>query len=265
MGSATRSALSVTLAALGSGASASPALADELLSAGRVIGGSAQLRSMLTDPGISAEAKRSAVERLFGPRYSAQTVSLLSAAASSRWSSADDFLAGIEELGIRAAAGSAPAGVSLTDELFAFETAVRSNAELELAMSSTLGDSQPKVTLVRRLLADASPQTRAIVEHLVQQPRGRRIRELLRSAAQLVADQNGLAIATVRTAAPLSTDQLTRLANALSGKYGENLSLNQVIDPDLIGGLRIAVGDTIIDGSVATRLADLRLSLVGSR
>jgi F-type H+-transporting ATPase subunit delta len=190
-------------------------------------------------------------------------VALLAAMSAERWSTAGEFVAGVEELGIRALVVSAPKGISIERELFTFETAVRSNSELELAVSSKLGSGEAKTALVERLLDGASPQTRALVAHLVRSARGRRIGESLRNAAAVAADQGNLGIATVRTATALSGEQLSRLEKILSARYSRKLSINQVIDDTLIGGVRISVGDDVIDGSVATRLSDLRLSLVG--
>ena len=95
----------------------------------------------------------------------------------------------------------------------------------------------------------------------MQQPRGRRIGELIRTAAAIVADEAGLAVATVITAAPISDAQLERLRAGLSATYGRDLQLNQVIDPAIIGGIRVQIGDDVIDGSVSTRINDLRLRL----
>lgn len=262
MGSATREALGAVRAALG-GVAAKDGLtvAGDLFQAGRVIGGSAQLRSALADPAASPEDKKALIGRLFSS-MDASSTSLLAVVAASRWSTPDDLLAGIEETGIRAAAMSAAPGVSIEDELFAFGTAVGSNAELELAVGSKLGSPAAKAALVRSLLAKkASPQTLAIVEHLVQQPRGRRIGELLREAAAIVADQAEQSIATVTTAAPLTAAQLDRLAGALSAAHGRTLRINQIVDPAVIGGLRVQIGDDVIDGSIASRLSDLRIRL----
>jgi F-type H+-transporting ATPase subunit delta len=264
MGSATRGALAASRADLSSRGSADLATAEELFSAGRIIGGSAQLTSMLSDTSTDVSEKHAILTAVFGTNLGAPTLGLLDTVVSHRWSSTDDLLAGIEELGLRAAADSAPATVNIDAELFAFGTAVSSDPELELAVSSKLGTAQSKVALVDTLLATkVSPQTLTIVRHLMQQPRGRRIGELLRTAASIVADQSGLAVAMITRATPIRAVQLERLQKALAARFGRPLKFNLVVDAALIGGLRVQVGDTVIDDSVSSKLKDLRLQLAG--
>jgi F0F1-type ATP synthase delta subunit len=57
-------------------------------------------------------------------------------------------------------------------------------------------------------------------------------------------------------------NQATDRSVGLSKSAGRDLQLNLVIDPSIIGGLRVQIGDDVIDGSVATRLTELRLQLV---
>lgn len=264
MGSATRGALAASRAELSSRGSADLATAEELFSAGRIIGGSAQLTSMLSDTSTAVAEKHAILKAVFGTNLGEPTLGLLDTVVSHRWSSTDDLLAGIEELGLRAAADSAPATVNIDAELFAFGAAVSSDPELELAVSSKLGTAESKVALVDTLLSKkVSPQTLTIVRHLMQQPRGRRIGELLRTAATIVADQSGLAVATITSATPIRAVQLERLQKALAARFGRPLKFNLVVDAALIGGLRVQVGDTVIDDSVSSKLKDLRLQLAG--
>jgi F-type H+-transporting ATPase subunit delta len=194
--------------------------------------------------------------------YTGAARAVIESLASGRWSSEDDFVEALEELGIRALAASAPKSVSVDDELFAFSTAVSSSADLELALGSRLGLAEPKIALVARLLdGKASPQTLAILSALVAHPRGRRIDELVRYAATIVAEESGQKIATITVASELTAAQLTRLANALSAQYDTSVRINQVVDPSIIGGMRVQIGDEVIDGSIANRIADLRLRL----
>jgi F-type H+-transporting ATPase subunit delta len=262
MGSASRAALEAAVSALASAKGVTRASGEQLLSAGRDIAGSSQLRAVLVDPSVEPADKAKLVSRIFGGLDSA-AASLLDGMVASRWSNSDQLIDGIEQIGIRAIAGDAGAA-DIEAELFEFSRAVSSNNELELAVGSTLSDPQQKAELVDRLLAGkASAGTLAIVRHLVQSPRGRRIGQLLQSAAETVADASGGIVATVTAAAPLSSAQLTTLTKTLTAQYGREPRIDVRIDPSVIGGLRVQVGDDVIDGTVASRLAELRLQLAG--
>jgi F-type H+-transporting ATPase subunit delta len=264
MRSATREALASTRAVLADlGGAVDLAAGAEILAAGRAIAGAPQLLGLLSDPTADTVGKKAVVDRVFAGQSTA-TRAVLTAVAGSRWSSQQDLLAGIEDAGIRAVAATAPSDSSIEAELFAFETAVRSDADLELALGTKLGSPAEKGALVERLLASkASAQTIAILSHLVQQPRGRRIGELVRDASRIVADQAGKLVATVITAAPLSDGQAARVARGIAERYGKEISVNQVVDPAVVGGVRVQVGGDVIDGTVSTRLSELRLQLAG--
>lgn len=260
MGSATRQALGASTAALSSIGTADTATGEQLLAAGRVIGDSAPLLVALADPSAAAADKVAIIDSVFSSTTPA-TRSLLATIASNRWSSEHDLLAAVEELGFRVLARSAK-GSRIEDELFAFGQIVGTDPDLELAVSSKLGSGADKSALVRRLLTGkASEQTVAIVDHLVQQPRGRRIAALLRQAASIVVDEAGLAVATVTSATPIDDKQLGRIAAALSKANGRDVRINHVVDRSIVGGIRVQIGDEVIDGSVATKLNDLRLQL----
>ena len=169
----------------------------------------------------------------------------------------------IEELAIRAAAlGAGDADVE--GELFQFSRTVAANPELELALGSRLGDAAAKGALVDKLLAGrANAATVLIVSELVQQPRERRVRALLSRALKIVADQRGRTVATVRVATALDAAQQGRLAAALGAKYGNDVTLNVVVDPTVLGGVRVEIGDDVIDATVSSRINDLRQRLAG--
>lgn len=262
MGSASRAALEAATSALASAKGVTRGTGEQLLSAGRDIAGSTQLRALLADPSVDTAEKTSLIGSIFSSLDPA-AASLLGSLVGARWSNSDQLIDGIEQIGIRAIATSS-AGADIEGELFAFSRAVSSDPDLELAVGSKLGDPAGKAALVDTLLTGkADAGTLSIVRHLVQTPRGRRIGELLALAASIVADASGGIVANVTAAAPLSAAQLSSLAATLKAQYGREPRIAVSVDPSVIGGLRVQVGDDVIDGTIASRLSELRLQLAG--
>ena len=261
MGSATREAIAAANATLAKQGKVDLASGEQLLAAALVVSGSHELRAALADDTAKDSDRKSIIDAVFG-KYTTSAKAILESLSTSRWSGEDDLVAGIEELGIRALAASAAEELSIDDELFEFGVAVTSNSELELALGSKLGGVDGKVALVDSLVGSkASAQTVAILKALLAQPRGRRIAELIRYAATIVADEAGNGIATVTVAAPLDDEQRMRLESALSTQYGRDIRLNVIVDPVILGGIRVQVGSEVIDGTISNRIADLRLRL----
>ena len=262
MGSATTQALAASAAALSAEAGITIDTAAELFGAARLIGETSALGGALADSAAPAEARAGVVAAVFATA-SAPTKAVLSRAVSERWSSAADLVDGIEDLAIRAAA-IAESGADIEGELFSFSRVVADNPELELALGSRLGDDAAKGALVERLLGGkANAATTLIVASLVRHPRERRVRQLLSRATRIVSSQHERIVATVHSASPLTEAQRSRLLGTLQSRYGSKVSLNEVLDPAVVGGLRIQVADDVIDGSISARLADLRQKLAG--
>jgi F-type H+-transporting ATPase subunit delta len=66
------------------------------------------------------------------------------------------------------------------------------------------------------------------------------------------------AVAEIRSAVPLDESTLERLVAVLTRVTGKDLEVKAIVDPDLVGGVVARVGDVVIDGSVARRLAEMR-------
>lgn len=259
MGSATRTALAGARQVLASTPGLDRAAGGQLLAAARLIGSSHGLQSALfAADGTAATAMR---DRVFA-ELSAPARSVLESALSASWSSSGELIAGIEELGIRALALTADDADAVARELDAVGQLVATSAELELALSGTRGTPESRGALVDRLLdGRTSPEARTIMSHLVRQPRGRRIGELVRTGAELVADAVGKGFATVTVAKSLTDTQLAEVAQTVREQYSRDHLLVQVVDPSVLGGARIQVGHEVIDGSIAARLTDLTLQL----
>lgn len=262
MGSATTQALAATTTALRAASGVDLDVARELFAAARALGDSSPLSGAIADAAADPAARRKVVGAVFGA-FKPATVSVLDVAAGQRWSSPADLVTGIEELAIRAAA-TASADVDVEGELFGVARTVAANPELELALGSRLGDASAKGALIEKLLnGRASDATTLVVSSLVQQPRDRRVRALLSWAMRLVADQRGRTVATVYSAIALGDQQRGRLQALLAQRTGGDVTLNVVIDPTVVGGIRVELGDEIIDATISSRLSDLRQRLAG--
>ncbi|MGI6878941.1 F0F1 ATP synthase subunit delta [Microbacterium sp. gxy059] len=260
MGSATTQALKASADALAQ-ATVDLDTARELFAAARAAGGSSALSGALADQTADAPARAALVGRVFGS-LSPAAQRVLAAVAEQRWSNAADLVRGIEELAIRAAS-KADQG-DLESELFQVTRLIAQNPELELALGARLGDASKKGDLVATLLGGrVSAGSEVVVSSLVQQPGERRVRAALQHAIRVVADERGRAVATVHTAAPLTDAQRDRLRAALTARHGSEVTVNEVVDSSVVGGIRVQIADEVIDGSISSRLSDLRTRLAG--
>ena len=114
------------------------------------------------------------------------------------------------------------------------------------------------VLLENRIL----PATSRLVEQSLTGTH-RTVAAALATYQQVAASVHGQRVATVRVAHPLSDADRQRLTDALSRQYDRQIHLNVVVDPDVLGGIKVEVGDDVIDGTVANRLDDARRSLAG--
>ena len=234
--------------------------ARDLFRASRAIERSPQVLSSLADPVSTPDSRAALAERVLG-QLGAPAVSIVAHLARQRWSEPSDILGAIDEAAVRIAVRSA-GSTDVAGEIASFERVVASDARLELALGGLQGSADEKAVLVQRLLAGkASDAALAILDHLVRAPRGRRVGQRLRSAAAQVASASGRSLATVTTAREIRAEQLDRLRTGLERQYGRTLQVQQIVDPAVLGGLRVSIGDDVIDGTVRSKLTDLRLKL----
>jgi F-type H+-transporting ATPase subunit delta len=116
--------------------------------------------------------------------------------------------------------------------------------------------------VVRDLLADrARPATLRLVSYALASSRGRGLVSLLDWLVERAAAERGLRVADVRAAVDLDEDQRARLTTGLSRLIGRQVEVRVTVDPTVIGGVRILLGNTVIDGTVQHRLDQLRARL----
>jgi F-type H+-transporting ATPase subunit delta len=244
-------------------------VADELLAVARVLVSEPRLRRLLSDFTAPAEARTGLVDSLFGGKVSDTTGEVLHALAEARWSNPTDLVDAAELLGVQAALAAAEAHGELAtveDELFRFGRVVSGDPEL----AATLGDSsalpERRESLAEDLLAGKAHRvTTTLAKLAVRGLGGRGFETGLDRLVELAAEARSRSVAHVTVAAPLTDEQERALAETLERTYGRPMSLQVEVDPELIGGARVRVGDDLYDGSVARRLAEARNALAKSR
>lgn len=147
-------------------------------------------------------------------------------------------------------------------QLREFTQAVQGNDELRTALSNNLLPAATRGQIVDDLLAGkASDTVRALVGMVVSAGRGAELGEIVDSFAQRAASASGNRVAVVRSAVALTDDQKSRLAQALTASTGAPVELENIVDPDVIGGAVTTIGDTVIDGSLRTKLNQMHEAL----
>ncbi|MBQ1092430.1 F0F1 ATP synthase subunit delta [Streptomyces sp. B93] len=243
------------------------ALADELAAVTALLDREVSLRRVLTDPAQSGEAKADLVQRLLGGQIGGETADLVSGMVRARWSQSRDLVDALEELADTAdltAAQRAGTLDDVEDELFRFGRIVSSNTGLRAALTDRKATASAKGELLRSLLGGrAASATERLVTRLVTAPRGRSLEAGLESLSKLAADRRDRMVAVVTSAVPLSDVQKQRLGAALAKLYGRRMHLNLEVDPAVVGGIRVQVGDEVINGSLADRIEDAERRLAG--
>lgn len=236
----------------------SPALAAELFAVADLLAETAPLRNALADPTMPDDRRRELATGVLAGRVSAAATAVAGEAAKLRWGSASGLTAALERQGVRALLGYAQAAGKLDaveDELFRFSRAVAADPRLRQALDDRTAPAAVRAQLVRDLLAlKAEPATVELAQRAAISG-GRSIEATLADYLKLAAAARQRAIATVTVARAMTAAQRERLRAALVAQLGREVNLQVIVDPAVLGGARVQVGDEVIEGTVAGRLA----------
>jgi F-type H+-transporting ATPase subunit delta len=147
----------------------------------------------------------------------------------------------------------------VSDELFRLARVIEANDELRNALEDQRMPAARRQQIIEDLLdGKASPVTSSLVSLVVANGRVRELTDIVDRLVALSASRTNRQIAEVRSAVELTDDQKDRLAEALKVSTGLDVEVVVVVDPSVMGGLVTQIGDTVIDGSVRSRLSQLR-------
>ena len=235
------------------------ALAGDLADVVDVLNREHVLRKHLGEPSDDAESKKRLVDAVFGSSVREDTAALLRTAATGRWSQTSDLTLAIERLARFALLIAAERGSSIDDvedELFRLGRLLVAQPRLSALLSDQNAPVDGRVSLLDSVIdGKVDPTTKALVGQTVRLLRGQSAASAVSDLAELAAARRGETVAHVIAAVDPSPEQDERIASVLGRIYGRDISTQIEIDPELLGGLRIAIGDEVIDADVATKLA----------
>jgi F-type H+-transporting ATPase subunit delta len=149
------------------------------------------------------------------------------------------------------------------DELDQVITLLVKQPKIDEIMASGMIANDKKVEMVDRVFAGrVTPIFLNFLKVVASHGRGGFLRAIRRAVRDLLDQQQGRVRVQVTTAMPLDEGLTERIQNQLRGMLGGEPVLARKVDPDLIGGLVFRVGDTVYDGSVATRLAQVKNQMI---
>ncbi|WP_172191278.1 ATP synthase F1 subunit delta [Actinomyces faecalis] len=225
-----------------------------------------RLTGPLTDPGREPADKAALARRLFEGKVDDRVVELFQALVHGRWSRPADLVTALHDLGIAAVLAGARSGGTVGDveqELFAVTEVITSNRELRQALEpSRRTTTDDRVRLAHSLFASRlSAPAMSLLTWCVRHRAQGGVPRNLRRVTELAAAIQSRVIADVVTAVPMTVAQEERLTAILRRRLGSDVELNTMVDPAVVGGVKITAGDIVFDSTVSSSIHDLRTAL----
>ncbi|MGZ8179401.1 F0F1 ATP synthase subunit B/delta [Williamsia sp. SKLECPSW1] len=216
------------------------------------------LRKHLGEPSDDAESKRRLVDAVFGSSVREETQALLRTAAVGRWSETADLTQALERLArfaLLVVADRASTIDDVEDELFRLGRLLVAEPRVSALLSDQNASIEGRLSLLDSVIdGKVDPTTEALVAQTVRLLRGQSAASAVSDLAELAAARRGETVAHIIAAIEPTDSQRERIAGVLGRIYGREISTQIEVDPDLLGGLRVAIGDEVIDADVATKL-----------
>jgi F-type H+-transporting ATPase subunit delta len=240
------------------------ALPGDLFAVVDALDSSVTLRRALTDPGTAEQGRQQLAHTLLDGKVSKVAVQVVAEAVGMRWAGGRVLAAALERQAVRAQLMAAERQGNLEeteDELFRFARVVESTPRVRDALSDRAIDLAGRRQLVEDLLAGRATDTTTVLAKRAVGARERTFAHTMEGFVALAAEQKNRVVATVRVAKPLTSEQRSRLQAALRKQVGRDVVVQEVLDEGVLGGVRVELGDEIIEGTVAGRLESARRQL----
>lgn len=237
-------------------------IGNELFTITKVLDDSIQLERALTDPSRPVADKVAVLKELLGDNAHPMTMEIMTDLVSRRWSRARDIANAVEDFGVDAMmyyADATDATLQVSIELSELHSALLNLPVVRAKLYDYQATSEARVKLFREVFSGKTLNkvTMRLAEHATCNLRRRRYLETIQWLINKFSRHMGESMVTVTTATPLKREQIKRLVEVYSAKVGRQVHINSVVDPTVLGGMRIQVGDEVTDNTVVAQLQNL--------
>ena len=237
-------------------------IGNELFTITKVLDDSIQLERALTDPSRPVADKVAVLKELLGDNAHPMTMEIMTDLVSRRWSRARDIANAVEDFGVDAMmyyADATDATLQVSIELSELHSALLNLPVVRAKLYDYQATSEARVKLFREVFSGKTLNkvTMRLAEHATCNLRRRRYLETIQWLINKFSRHMGESMVTVTTATPLKKEQIKRQVEVYSAKVGRQVHINSVVDPTVLGGMRIQVGDEVTDNTVVAQLQNL--------
>ena len=148
------------------------------------------------------------------------------------------------------------------DELGEFADALSDDRNLQMFLFSPYFSSEEKKEGIGRIVSDADERTVNFLELLAERHRMPVIFRVRRDLDSLWAEENKLLPVSVTSAVELDDELVSDIGKRIEEQAGRRVELSSSVDPDLLGGLVVRVGNMVLDASLRNRLERLRKQVI---
>ena len=238
-------------------------IGNELFTITKVLDDSIQLERALTDPSRPVADKVAVLKELLGDNAHPMTMEIMTDLVSRRWSRARDIANAVEDFGVDAMmyyADATDATLQVSIELSELHSALLNLPVVRAKLYDYQATSEARVKLFREVFSGKTLNkvTMRLAEHATCNLRRRRYLETIQWLINKFSRHMGESMVTVTTATPLSKEQVEKLIAIYTAKTGHPVHINSVVDPTVLGGMRIQVGDEVTDNTVVAQLQHLQ-------
>lgn len=154
---------------------------------------------------------------------------------------------------------------TVKEQLSQFADALDGNRELQVFFFSPYFSTAEKKAGLDRAVSDADPTFKNFLETLIERHRMPVIFRLRDRYNTLWDAENKVLPVEVTTAVPLDEATVNSIGDRIGRETGQRIQLTSVVDPDVVGGMVLRVGNTVLDASIRSRLNQLRKQVSKAR